>query len=504
MAYQIDFTASNYVNRSRRKLFLRLLLLASVAGAAYVVYDGYTTYNQPTLNMKLAEYEAVALPIEEMNKAWDEAEKEHKAMMRYYRLLWAANPTSFLQSMVSTNAPRLSRGFLPVDWALTTGGDCRLNYRYVFNLGDKAEQAKGLEAELINAVTSVVEVVGGKVVVQGVQQENLLDVDELNITVEFSLPNVMSFPAKERALADCVSEIGDLRKKVLETKIPGAGDVKDTAAAVRDVLMKYLPKSYEKKDGDVLPGFPDCANAINVLGFFDRGDKFIKVNHIPVDEDKNRHLKELWNKIGDARFPWQRYRALDNDALVNRTKALGAISDGVKRFKVFLDQRHADCVKKLEPFIDAYERNDVFNKPYIVPDLTNRVALASGIVRASATFRDEADVEPAVLEKADENFTFTWVRWTLVVGDGADRDGERDRSAGRDRDVHEEPLTLERLADCARRALELGPGYALDKVKVIFRADGHVSGAVLEGLLPVKKTEKKKGEAVKEATDHVD
>ncbi len=60
-------------------------------------------------------------------------------------------------------------------------------------------------------------------------------------------------------------------------------------------------------------------------------------------------------------------------------------------------------------------------------------------------------------------------------------------------------LTLEKLADCVRRVLELGPGYVLDTVKVDFYEDGNVSSAVLEGLLPVKKTE-----STKEAAGNVD
>ena len=42
------------------------------------------------------------------------------------------------------------------------------------------------------------------------------------------------------------------------------------------------------------------------------------------------------------------------------------------------------------------------------------------------------------------------------------------------------------MADCVRRALTLGPGYALDKVTVSFGADGNVSGAALAGLFPAK------------------
>ena len=74
-----------------------------IAGTVWGVRDVYTTYNQPTLNMRLAEYEAVAHPIEEMSAAWDAAAKDYAALVRYYRLVWAANPTNFLSAMVSSN-----------------------------------------------------------------------------------------------------------------------------------------------------------------------------------------------------------------------------------------------------------------------------------------------------------------------------------------------------------------------------------------------------------------
>ena len=70
------------------------------------------------------------------------------------------------------------------------------------------------------------------------------------------------------------------------------------------------------------------------------------------------------------------------------------------------------------------------------------------------------------------------------------RDGERGRMD--EAVASEEPLTLERLADCARRVLKQpGPGYVLDMMKVNFGEDGVVTGAILEGLLPVKKVESK-------------
>ena len=177
MAYQIDFTASNYASRARRKIFLRLFLLAAVGGAAYGVYDVYHAYNQPTLNMRLAKYEAVAHPIEEMNAAWDDVAKEFGTMMRYYRLFWAANPTNFLNAMASADAPHLIRGFQPESWTLKTGGECTLKYRYKFNPDDKAKQAKRLETNLVHAVTAIVEVATNvPFSVQGVQLENLLNV----------------------------------------------------------------------------------------------------------------------------------------------------------------------------------------------------------------------------------------------------------------------------------------------------------------------------------------
>lgn len=482
MAYKIDFTASHYVARARRKAFLRFLLLAAIGCAAWGVYDVYTTYNKPTLNMKLAGYEAASRPIEEMNTAWDEASREYNAMLKYYRLLWAANPTNYLVAMAAPEAPRLGRGFRPANWTLTTGGACRLDYVYGFNPGDKAEQARGLESAMVHAVTSVVAVAGGKVEVRGIQLENLLNVDELNLSVAFSLPDVKPFPGKESALADCVSEIKAFRKKVQGSKVVKDGGAKGAPTEVQEIMMQYLPREFGKNK----PEFPVMTNVINVSGWIDRADQFIARNNIPGNAQERRTLKENWNRVGNARFPWQRFRALDNDQLVARTKVLETVSDGVKRFKVFLDQRHVDCRRKLEPFVEAYEHNDVFNKPLVESDLKDRVAGLLGIGRVRTAFKDEPQKEVAELVKEDEKFTFTWVRWTLSLGDGAGREGEHDQQSADS--AQEAPLTLAKIADCARKVQELGPGYALDTVKVMFGADGAVSGAVFEGLLPVKKS----------------
>ena len=486
MAYQIDFTAQNYARRALRKTLLRLLLLAVLAGFAWGVYDVYTTYKEPTLNMRLAEYESVAHPIEEMNAAWDAAAKEYGALVRYYRLIWAANPTNFLAARSSSGAPRLKSGLRPQSWKLTTGGNCQLNYRYVFDASDKAEQVKGLEDDIARSVTSIVQVVGGTVSVQGVQHENLLDVDVLNISAKFALPDVKAFPVKERLLADCVAEIAALRKKVQETKLIDADKSKGAPTTAQGLMMAYLPRQFSKdKDtGKVRADFPEMASVLNVSGWFNKANQFILKNRIPGNDRERGEIREVWNKVGDARFPWERFRVLDNPELVTRTKVLGSVSDGVKRFKGFLEKRTADNKKKLEPFIEAYEHGDVFNKPLVESDLKNRVAAAVGISSAYVLFKDESGAEPAILVKDDEKFTFTWVRWTLSLGMGLGRNSEQTQAEVAA--ASNEPITLERLQDCVRRILSLGPGYALDKVTVNFDEDGNVLSAILEGLLPVK------------------
>ena len=481
MAYQIDFTATYYNRRKWKKALLRLLLLAVIGGIVWGVNDVYTTYNQPTLNMKLAEYEGVARPIEEMNAAWDAAAKDYAALVRYYRLLWAANPTNFLTAMTSSNALRFRTGLSPRNWTLTTGGECRLDLHFAFDSGDKAEQVKDLEREIAQSITSLVQVAGGKIDVQGVQHENLLNVEALNVAVGFALPNARAFPAKEKTLADCVNEIAAMRKKVQETKFTDGAGAKGAPATAQGIMMAYLAIGRDK------PDFPKSADVLNVAGWLDRADRFIAQNKIPGNDLERRQLKASWNEIGEARFPWERFRVLDNEALVNRTKALGSVSDGVKRFKVFLEKRQADNRKKLEPFVEAYDHDDVFNKPLVESDLKDRVAMAAGLPRASVTFKDEAGGEVPVLVKDDEKFSFSWVRWTLSVGAAMGRDDERTQP--QDKTGDETPISLKTLADCVHRALTLGPGYALEKVKVSFAADGGVSGAVLEGLLPVKRVE---------------
>ncbi len=482
MAYQIDFTASNYVNRARRKWCFRMLLVAAVVGVAWGAWYIRKVYNQPTLNMKLAEYEMAAYPIEEMNAAWDRAAKEWDAMLRYYRLVWAANPTNFLGAMTASDAPRLVRALRPRSWTLKTGGECELGYRYVFTAGDKAEQVKGLEAKIVNAVTSIVEVVDGKVDVQGVQHENLLNVDELGVVAKFALPNARKFPAKEPKLVDCVKAIAARRKLVQESKFAKELDIKGVQPKAQDIMMKYLAIGREK------PDYPSMTNVLNVAGWFERADQFIKKHRIPGAEDERRQLKSAWNKIGNARYPWDRYRVLDNDDLVLNTKELGVVADGVKRFKGFLDRRHVDCEKKLEPFIDAYDHNDVFNQPLVESDLKERTAKEVGIAHSKIAFKDEPNVEPPMFVKDDKKYSISWVRWTFAVGDNVGKEGAAPESSTAD-SKPETPLTLVKLVDCLRRMLDLGPGYVLDSVKIDFGEDGNVSGAVLEGLLPVQRFE---------------
>ena len=496
MAYRIDFTESNYINRSRRKTALRLLLLALLAGVAYGVHSVYTTYNEPTLNMKLAAYEAVARPIEDVNAAWDEAAREYGRISCYYRLLWASNPTNFLDGMAAADAPGLGRGFHPRKWTLKTGGECRLDYAYSFQPGDKAAQARQIEAALASMVTSLVMVASNKVDVQGVRLENLLDESHLDIMVGFSLPDARKLTARDPALIGCVNEIAAMRRKVQNAKIVKSDDpLKASQSTAGGIMMAYLPPNYRMRNGKALPGFPESTNVINVAGWFERADQFAKEHKIPDDmKNPRRGLLDDWNKVGNARYPWDRFRALDNDELVAGSKALASVAEGVRRFREFLERRRIDCRKKLEPFVNAYEGSDVFNQPLVKTDLEDRVAKKAGIDYATVKFEYEPGESPSDLVMNDETYSFSWVRWRLTVGDGV-KDGLGSQTAASS-EGRESALTLRKVADCARRALELGPGYALDSVVVTFDAEsGRVVEAVFEGLLPVKKTVKadKKG-----------
>ena len=477
MAYRIDFTASNYILRSRRKLFLRLLLLATIGGLAWGGYSVYTEYHEPTLNMKLAEYEVEAHPIEEINSEWDAASKEYGKLTQYYRLVWAANPTNFLAAMSVSDGSSLGTEFQPRAWTLKTGGACQLNYRYSFRPGDKAEQVKNLESQIIHSVTSVVKVVDGKVDVQGVKHENLLNVNELDIAVKFSLPDIKSFPVKDSQLAACVSQIAAMRKSIHDIKISDEKGVAGQPSKVGEMMRAYLQTGRGKS------GFPSVTNVINVSGWMEKADSFIVQNRIPDDPSRLKY-KEKWNSLGEARLPWERYRQLDNDKLVQGTAELRKVADGIKRFKGFLNRQRVDFKKKLDPFVEAYNHKDVFNRPLIESDLIGRVAKPLNIINARSSFKIEGGVEPIVLEKPDEKYSFTWVRWTLSLGDtnsNADKQNQRQDTGKR--------LTQEVLYDCINRILKLGPGYVLEGVNISFDDEGNLAGAIMEGLLPVKQVE---------------
>jgi len=490
MAYQIDFTEQFYGTRRLRKIILRLVLVASVAGLAWGTYDAYMAYKRPTLDMKLADYEAVVRPIELMSAAWDKAAQEYGRLLRYYRLVWSANPTNFLAAQCGRDMPLLGPNYHPTRWTLKTGGVCTLGYRYVFGVGDKALQAKGIDDEIVRAVTSSVQVVGGKVEVNGVRTTNLIDVKELPLTVTFALPGAQAFPKKEALLDACGKEIAAVRKKVQDASI--AKDAKGGPTTTKALMMAYLTSNFAKdKEGKARADFPEFASAIDIEGWFARADQFIARHRLPGDEGERRKLRERWRAVGRARLPWQRFRTLDNDELVHQVRELQSVSEGVRRFKVFLDQREADCNRKLKPLTGSYDLQKVHNEPLVKPYLTNSVSHVAGVSSVQAEFRDEPGVEPPTYVEGDAKYTFNWVRWTLRLG-GAVRRNVREgaHNAASEADAPAEPLTVARLTECVCSVLKMpGPGFALESATVDFGADGDVAGAVLEGLVPVNTKE---------------
>lgn len=591
MAYQIDFTSANYARRFRKKLFLRLLLLIGLAGAAWSAYyicDVY--YNEYDLNKKLENYAILAKDVEKANAEWDKAEKEFNSLLHYYRLIWASNPTNFVQSVLDAEArnsaymlvlhanyaldklasinpdwtnnavsvrasidslenaikqsvikdpeaatnsidqlyeslkvayaeffegldPRIRElyvahggslndatnyvssiisafgpNYRPKSWLLTTGGECKLDYDFVFDSEDKAAQAGRIESNVSNVIVSLVTVVKDKVDVSGVKLENLLGDKKLDIAVKFNLPDAKSFPAKEPMLDKTTKEIIAMRKKVQETRLPEDTKFGTGTYTAKEIMSKYLPKT---KDED----FPVIDDVINVAGWFNKADEFVKKHRFPMSPDSRPSLKERWNRIGAARLPWERFRDLDNEVLASATNRLLEVATASQKYKYFFALRKQDSEKKLRPLIEAYNRSDIFNKPMIEPDLKVRVAEAAGIPSVHVKFDDEPKVGPAILSVEDEVFTFTWVRWNMTLGAGSSRDAERDgasSSASR-----QNQFTLEKLYDCINRLLNLGPGYVLRSVSVRFNNDGNIAGAELEGLVPVKKVEEKKPEQPK-------
>lgn len=480
MAYQIDFTCVNYKRRTIRKRLLRGLFVAMVLSVAYAIYDIYKTYNEPTLDMCLNELEAVAKPIEEINASWDVALEKYNSLIGYYRLLWAEIPTNILNAAKSAGWPSLPSSYHPLKWRFTTGGKCTLDYRYVFSSGDKAEQSKAISSVMLNAVTSNVHGIEGKVDISGIQSENLLNVDGLNLTVTFNLAGVKTFPSKEAVLSECVKEIESLRTKIHKTKMVSKSFADGRPITVRDLFMKYLAVGKDKSD------FPDWKKAISVEGWLDSADRFIVKNRIPGDERERKLLKEAWNKIGNARLPWERYRELDNLALAEQIKELGVIADGVKGFRAFLVKHREDCRKKLGSFVESYDRSDIFNKPIVENDLRDRVALTTGLEGINITFKDEPEKERIVFVKEEETFTFSWVRWRVFAGE---KRNERDNSGREQASGPEEIVTLEKIASFAEKTLQLGPGYALESIDIDFDHKGAVEKFVMTGLLPVKKIE---------------
>ena len=470
MSYRIDFTASNHDLRRLRKICLRILAVSAAAAACWCAYSVYKTYNSPTLDMKLREFESVAHKVEDVNRLWDETHAEWTAMLHYYRLVWADGCARFLEGAAASGASLFGPGYRPVKWTLKTGGRCRLEYRYVFEPyryafepGGKAEQAASIPTNVVRAVESVVDVSPEGVSVAGVQTENLLNLEGLDISVSFSLAGGKRFPEKDAALAACVKEIEKMRREVQDAVLPG-GEALNAQKTAKDKMMAYLPFVKDRED------YPAFTNAIDIAGWFEKADRFAKNNpDISFDSAAQARLKAEWSKVGEARYPWDRFRELDNDLLVARKEAFESIASGIGEFKSALLDKHAECRARLMPLTAAYNHKDVSNENMIETDLAVRVAGESGIADARVEFFDDPGAPRPSLDNGGTRYVFVWVRWRLLLSG--------------------EELDAGKIAACAKKLTELGPGYRLDEADIEFDADGKASAAVLTGLMPVKKAE---------------
>jgi len=489
MAYRIDYTERQYRIRFWRKLILRLVLATTASYTGWKVYDGCRIYKQPNLDAKLSDYETAAGTIERVNREWIEASKEYQAMLKYYRLVWADKPLEFLSAISKPTAPKPGPSFHPRQWTLVTGGECRLDYVCTFDdaVGmDKRVRVNSIAPELVGMVTACVKTVVGEVAVKNVCYTNLLNMTRQEPYVTFTLADAKKFPDTNKSLAEHVGEIQAMRKKILTSKFAetdGSKAKQNLPVTAQELMTQYVLGIKDLSD------LPPCTNVINVAGWLSRVDRIASpTNSMKGTETTRRALKARWNRIGKAQLPWQRFRVLDNDDIVSRTRKLKKALGSVSELAGLLESRHEDIVRKLKPLVEAYSRNDVFDYPYIGNDLTNNVTRSVGVEPVAVWFAEEPEKNPPQLVLNDERFVFKSVRWKLLLGADSMPDGDRVMRVERAR-----PITLADVSACAERAVRLGPGYMIDKVVIRFDDEGQVAWAVLEGLLPVKEVTKING-----------
>lgn len=480
MAYSIDYSASFYRRRGAIKWTLRAAALVAAYAIACGLHDSWVVYNSKSLDEKLNDYQAAALPIEKLSADWDSASVRYNGMMPYYRLKWSEDVVDLAKAVLAANKG-LPTSFHLTGWSLKTCGACSLSYKYVFDAAGKSQQAVAASNAMAQAVSTIQGIEAVKI--SDIPTENLLNVSEVNIAVTFKTPEPRAFPKKESAFDAGLKMIQNRRQKLHKAKVGTEKDTKN-GKDVLGMMQSYRTRIKEKKDEFKA----DEKKVLDVKGFMDAVDHFAGPALKSPLKSSAKNEREEWESVGAARLPpWCglfgfdcRDPELDAPDLPLELVEIKKVRDGIQPIKQWLEMYLADSDEKLKPFKEAYERREIYNQNIVQNDLIVRAAGGDSRFATSSLKQPSGKVDYAT---KDEVFTFSWVPWTVSIRNEA----KRETSAGEPVEVSVEPITLDAVLKYATVVSELGPGYAIGALRVNFR-EGEVETATYEGLLPVRES----------------
>lgn len=339
MPYVIDFTSHKYRRRQLGAQVGSILLIMTLAGAAWVAGWVYRTWHEPTLAERLAEYQALAMEIEPLHAQWQQANTVIGEVAPWYNLLWGESVKEVLKT-ATDQIPRHPVGLRPLSWDLRTGGACRMIYELEFQGQDRTIQRE----QTVNYLSTMFERWKATVKAPGMDLGTL---DRIELAVDLNLDKPkQALPPVPEAIQKAVDKIGKRRKSIQGMNIEVG---KDGSTTVMDLMAQGAVDS-RLSIMAVDPGYA-----------FREGRRNLVKGELAVPQSME-DAEAAWRKFASRRWPWLRERQLDNPDLRREIESLRQIVNaglpGTRPFRDWIERVENDLRPAL---LAGFDLEETFN-----------------------------------------------------------------------------------------------------------------------------------------------
>jgi hypothetical protein len=447
-------------------LFLLLALAFSLFGRWC-----YNLWESPTLKQKLVAYGDLTGNIAQLHDEWETAEKNYNSIAPYYRMVWArASLTNLFSSL--EGGGRLPGSLQPISWTIDTTDSSTLKYRLHFT--EQQSSKRQLCDNAANSLRRMMQDNSDCIETNSLElvypDKDLHDVSSIDFTVQFNLvaDAAANMPPMPEQLKNAVAMIENRRESILECEFKhGSFDGKTVRTMLGDALAMIR--------GQLDPEDEKNLNR-QIINTMDPGRVLRNMKEaLPADgsvPEGFESIIEEWNRLASRRFPWMRFKELDNEELANEIATMKILSESGLLVSVNDISSILDSIEMLRnPLLKGYDEAAVFDEG-VVKDCITRL------------FQGKSMESPRIdVQRQHENPDILLVLWKMRSGAGD--------SQSRGSRIN----TVEDVLDCIHGILALQNGMQIGRVELEINGrtgrDLRVGQYSVQGLLPVRREDKK-------------